>query len=76
MKTINDGEAIFGRRTEDGNVAILFAADGLAVTRMQRGDYPGGIWPVGSDLGCGYEHPNGIILTEDDARKLGVEIED
>jgi hypothetical protein len=65
---------IFGRINDDGNVAILYADDGSAVTQLTDGEHPL-LWPVDSDVSAYYEHPNGIILTREDADKLGIEIE-
>ena len=62
----------FGRINEDGNVAVLDVQSGEAVTRIE--DAPG-LYPVGSDLGCRYEHPAGIIVTQSDAKRFGIEIE-
>lgn len=62
-------DQIFGRVNSDGNVAI-FTADGDAVTRLDADCYP-----VGSDLGCRYEHPAGIVLSKLDTNKLHITIE-
>lgn len=61
---------IFGRINNDGNVAILYAEDGAAVTRLDAN-----VYPVGSELSVRYEHPEGIVLTRSDAAKLGIKIE-
>lgn len=57
---------IFGRPTDEGHVR-LFHSDGEVVTQLNAT-----VWPVGSDLSARYEHPEGIVLTRDDARKIGV----
>jgi len=59
---------IFGRRTNEG-IMILHAEDGDLVTRI-----PGAhtVYPVGSSLSCEWEHPEGIVLSEEDAEKLGL----
>lgn len=60
----------FGRINEDGNVDVLHVEDGSAATRLDAS-----VYPVGSDVSARYEHPAGIVLTRDDATKLGIEIE-
>lgn len=70
---MNKIESMFGRVQEDGNVAILFACDGSVVTRI---DANTSIYPVGESLSTRYEHPNGIILSREDTKKLGIEIEE
>ncbi len=60
----------FGRINQDGNVDVLHVADGAAATRLDAS-----VYPVGSDVSARYEHPDGIVLTRDDAAKLGIEIE-
>ena len=62
---------IFGRINEEGTVDVLYAECGTAVTRLDAN-----VYPVGSDFGARYEHPEGIVLTLDDARKIGLTIED
>jgi len=62
---------VFGRINEDGNVNVLYAECGTAVTRLNES-----VWPVGSEFGARYDHPGGIVLTLDDARKIGLTIED
>ena len=63
---------IFGRVNKNGNIDILHYDDGAPVTRFDAN-----IYPVGSDmLSVRYEHPEGIVLTREDARKLGIPIED
>lgn len=68
MQTVNN--EIFGRVNENGNVAILYAESGEAVTRLDAS-----VYPVGSNLSARYEHPSGIILSREDANKLGLQIE-
>ena len=62
---------IFGRVDEDGNIMVLYASDGHAVTRLDED-----VCPVGSDLGCRYEHAGGIVLTRTNAEEMGIEIEE
>ena len=61
----------FGRIDTDGNVIVLHES-GERATRLARP----GVYPVGSNLGARYEHPEGIIITRDDANKIGLRIED
>lgn len=63
---------MFGRRRPDGDVDVLYIADGSAVTRIDR-DH---LYPVNSDLGSRYEHAGGIVLSEEDAKRIGLEIEE
>ena len=63
---------IFGRIDDNGNVA-LFYKEGGAVTIFES-EMPMA-WPVDSDVSAYYEHPNGIVLEKQDAKKLGIEIE-
>ena len=60
----------FYRLNEEGN-AVIFHETGEAATKL------GGpaIYPIGSLLSTHYEHPEGIILSVEDAEKLGVEEE-
>ena len=59
----------FGRKTETG-ILILHIDDGEPATRLDAS-----VYPVGASLSTLYEHPEGIILTPDDASRLGIEIE-
>ena len=63
-------KTIFGRITENGNVAILDVEDGSAITRLDAN-----LYPVGSSVSTRYEHPEGIVLSKDDAVKAGISIE-
>ena len=67
MQSINE---MFGRVNAEGNVEVLFVESGELVTRIDENFYP-----VGSDLSVRYEHPEGITLTMDDAKSLGLDIE-
>jgi hypothetical protein len=60
---------MFYRINDDGN-AIILEDDGSIVTRIDAN-----VYPVGSDLSARYEHPEGIVLTVEDAEKLGIEVE-
>ena len=63
-------QQIFGRFNEAGDIMLLHVEDGHAVTRLDDD-----IYPVGSDLSTRWEHPEGIVITPEDAAELGVEIE-
>jgi len=59
---------IFYRLNGDGNAVILYASDGEPVTMLDENVYPVG----GSPLSARYEHPAGIVLTVEDAEKIGI----
>jgi len=59
----------FGRINESGNVDVLHA-DGSAATRMDCS-----VYPIGSDVSARYEHPAGITISQDDAKRIGLDIE-
>lgn len=66
MTKINN--SFFGiMRSEDRNIQILHVLDGLAATRIDAD-----VYPVGSNLSARYEHASGIVLTPEDAEKLGI----
>lgn len=56
-------------RLENGNARILHES-GEMVTRIDAN-----VYPVGSNCSARYEHPEGIVLTVEDAEKLGIEVE-
>lgn len=62
----------FGRRNEDGSVEVLHVEDGAAATRMDCS-----LYTVDSDgsKSVRYEHPEGIVISSEDAEKIGLEIE-
>ena len=60
---------IFGRINDEGTVDILYKYDGNRVTRLDAN-----VYPVNSDFCARREHPQGIVLTLEDARSLGIEI--
>ena len=57
---------MFYRINDEGNAAI-FEDEGDAATRFDAN-----VYPVGSQTSVRYEHPNGIVLTVDDAKKCGI----
>lgn len=59
----------FGRTNEEGNVDV-FMADGSAATRMDCS-----VYPIGSEVSARYEHPAGITISADDAKRIGLDIE-
>jgi len=61
---------MFYRLNADGNAMILNSVDGSAVTKIDAN-----IYPVDSDLSTRYEHPEGIVLTVADAKKIGIKNE-
>ncbi|WP_154974937.1 hypothetical protein [Klebsiella grimontii] len=61
---------VFGRINAEGNVDILFVEDGYPVTLLDADAYP-----VNSDLSVRYDHSEGITLTLEDARNIGIDIE-
>ncbi|WP_259469188.1 hypothetical protein [Salmonella enterica] len=61
---------VFGRINEEGNVDILEIEEGYHVNRLNAN-----VFPVDSETGARYDHPEGITLTLEDAKKLGIEIE-
>lgn len=63
--------SFFGRVNGNDLVSVLHVEDGSPATRLEAP-----VWPVGSKLGCGYEHLEGIVLTRADADAIGLEIED
>lgn len=62
----------FGRTNEDGGVEVLHVEDGTAATRMDCS-----LYTVDSDgsKSVRYEHTDGIVITREDAEKIGLEIE-
>lgn len=61
---------VFGRLNQKGNVDILYADTGETVVQLDAN-----VYPVGSDFGARYDHPEGIELAIEDAKRLGIEIE-
>lgn len=71
MRLVFDN-GIFGRSVENG-VLLCWNDSGEAVTRLEK-NMPLA-WPAGSDLSAHYEHPEGVVLSREDAGALGIEIE-
>lgn len=71
MKTYSDENGnIFYRVNDNGNADIFYAEDGEAVVSLDEN-----IYPVGSDVSARYEHPEGLELTIEDAKKIGIPCE-
>jgi hypothetical protein len=66
--------SIFARRNDAGDFSIL-DAEGRPVTRLSSGEYPS-VYPVGSELGAGYEHAEGIVLDEASVMECEIDFED
>lgn len=60
---------MFYRTNTNGN-AVVLNDDGTAVTRIDAD-----VYPVGSNLSARYEHAEGVVLTVEDAEKIGIEAE-
>ena len=60
---------IFARRDEFGAYSIHEVTTGKPVTRLP------GSWPLDSDLGGAYEHPEGIRLDLAQVERLSIPIE-
>ena len=56
-------------RIENGN-ARIFHETGEVVTRIDAN-----VYPIDSNCSARYTHPDGIVLTIADAKKLGIEAE-
>ncbi len=74
LKAENKFKGLFARKIDehdpDTDYAILYVEDGELVTRIDAD-----VYPVDSNLGARYEHPEGIKLTLADVKKLGITIE-
>ncbi len=68
-QTPSRGSTMFGRINSDGSVDI-FDDNGLPATTIDAN-----VYPVGSDVSTRYEHPEGIVLTREDAAGLGIDLE-
>jgi hypothetical protein len=62
---------MFGRENSDGSIS-LFHADGRVVTRLVNGPI---VYPIGDSKSVRYEHPEGVVVSADDAVRLGIEVE-
>ena len=58
---------MFYRINKEGN-AEMFEDSGERVTSIP---FAALVWPVNSDKSARYEHPEGIVLKESDAIRLG-----
>lgn len=57
---------MFYRINEQQN-AQIFNDDGSVASRIDAD-----VYPVGSDTSTRYEHPEGIVLSVEDAKKIGI----
>ncbi|EEF8013771.1 hypothetical protein GWR30_23290 [Salmonella enterica] len=62
---------VFGRINESGNVDVLYSETGEQVTRLDVN----GVYPVGSEFSTRYDHPDGIVISVEDAKRIGLDIE-
>ena len=67
-------DSIFGRINPEGDFHVLYVDDGSPVTRFDETIRT--VYPVDSELSVLYEHPDGIVLTPADAKKIGLKIEE
>ena len=69
----------FASIRDEKTVYVLHTEDGLPVTSIsdeEFNEHSGFICDVQSGLGIGYEHINGIVLTNEDAKLLNLEFID
>ena len=59
-----------GRADMRGNIDIFWNTGEIATTLPAPTTYP-----IGSQLSCAHEHPEGITLSRQDAETLGIEVE-
>lgn len=75
---MSDLDGVFGRivMIEDSEIegVALFHEEGETVTRL-RGLEGESICPVDSDFSVAREHPEGIVISTEDANRLEIEIE-
>ena len=64
---------IFGRTNQNGNIDILWIESGEAVTRLSEKNAT--VYPVASSLSAHYDHSSGIEVTLQDAKKIGIDVE-
>ena len=62
---------IFGRKVANG--IELFHKSGEALTQAES-DWPV-VYPVNSSSGWHYEHPQGIVISAEDAEKNSIAVE-
>jgi hypothetical protein len=61
---------LFGRVNKNGDIDV-FEEDGSAATCIDAN-----VYPVGSSLSARWKHPLGIVLTVEDAKKIGLPIDE
>lgn len=62
---------VFGRINAQGGVDVLYAETGERVTRLDVD----GVYPLGSELSTRYDHAEGIVISQEDAARIGLDIE-
>ena len=67
-----ENKEYFGRLRDDRNVDVLYVDSGEKVTQVEEWNT---IHPIKSRFSCAWEHPEGIVLSIEDAEELGLEIE-
>lgn len=70
MNYKDENGEFFGRIDENGNVMVLDVEDGIAANYLDAD-----VYPIGSELSARHEHPEGIVLSVEDAEKIGIVIE-
>ena len=63
-------------RLNTGGAAAIFEDSGETADRITDNCDARRIYPLGSPLSCCHEHPEGIVLTVQDAERLGITSED
>ena len=65
---------MYGRVNSDNNIDVLWADDGSRVAKFE--DNLPLVWPINSNVSAYHEHINGgIVITREDAAKMGLHIE-
>lgn len=72
--TATDLSTVFYRVNDEGTADLLDVETGQSITRLDLPDARlNGIYPVGSQFGVRYEHPEGITLTLSDVARAGIQ---
>lgn len=66
---------VFGRINDLGTVDVLYIETGEAVTTLNADALVSNYNATSTDRHCKYEHAEGIQLTVETAKSLGIEIE-
>lgn len=62
----------FARPITESTFIVLHQDDGEQVRKIETASH---IYPVGSPVSCAYEHPQGIVLHQNDIERLGLQVE-